>query len=801
VLKVYNYSLRDWEEKGIRNYTTPGIYQPLKWESINLSSYYFKKDTDALRGEYKFEGKYNTSENIGPTIEEKFYELRVTPTEGENNRTFNYSVTVNANISDKIELQVKNHTTTDLWDSKGTRDYTTPNINETLTWHNIQLNTHELNRDIDSRFKFKGKCGAKSSEKGLPIWPIHPVFRNSSVKSDRGLYSESFYYSIDVKAEKNGTVNLSIFCPGGHFWYEPEQDYNKAPGWDTLNWTVQNFNGCLVKIGDAGYRFEFRYKGSEIINLTGGKPYIAIAKFENETVEPKLGLYGTLFNYSADMIAADVGKVELLTKCPRGTKWDTQGEKEYGTIGSWKTLKWAEIELPCENCGDAEYMFRFMPGFVESKNYSGPKLIKEEFGLLSVFPGKGTDYTEFNFSVNFSGCIEEDLTLQVLNSSSEKWENVSSRHYVPLDIETISFSKIQCPENFVPLWSNEKVIRWRVKGVISNSSIALTCWDIELRWYNSSFYPEEGWWNDKFNFSVNLSANLDGFVELQIKLDDSTNNSWNPVGEKKRYNRADPQIVSWESESICSESYKGSVSYKFVFYWRDLHFLPHSTIVHGPEVFIPLNIRFEENSVEPGDGVYYNFNDYIFSETKNTQFNFSINVMADDNTTIELVMLEPDGKKHTMNKCKCNYRKPHQPKKCSWTMIELPSGQLNTWNYTFEYYDERLFYDTGYGWNMFNKTFEGPKLVAVFEEYYSSPNLEPDGITWGELVNVTVCMNGTEEMDITLEAHNVDPYSPDYNNWTEIGPEPEHYYATGKECLNWTIDTYIVPFDKLRLKW
>jgi hypothetical protein len=130
VLKVYNYSLRDWEPKGIRNYTTPGIDQKLKWESINLSSDYFKKDTDTLRGEYKFEGKYNKSENIGPPIEEKFYELRVTPTEGENNVTFNYSVWVNANIYDKIVLQVKNHTIKDKWDSKGTRDYTTPNIND-----------------------------------------------------------------------------------------------------------------------------------------------------------------------------------------------------------------------------------------------------------------------------------------------------------------------------------------------------------------------------------------------------------------------------------------------------------------------------------------------------------------------------------------------------------------------------------------------------------------------------------------------------------------------------------------------
>jgi hypothetical protein len=314
-LKVYNYSLRDWEPKGIRNYTTPGKYQTLRWENIILSCDYF--DGKSLSGKYQFVGKYKTSENIGPRIEEKFYDLRVTPTQGKNNVTFNYSVTVNANISDKIVLQVKNHTTND-WYSKGTRDYTTPNINETLTWHNIQLKTHELNRHKDSIFRFVGMCGAKSSEKGLPIWPINPVFENPSVKPDRGLYSENFYYRVDVKAEKNGIVNLSIFCPDGILLCETKLDYN-----------VQNFNGCDVKTGDAGYRFGFWYKGSEIINQTGEEPYIGIAKFGNERVEPEIGTKGTQFNYTINVSAAHEGTVELLIRCPEGTHWDTKGEKEY----------------------------------------------------------------------------------------------------------------------------------------------------------------------------------------------------------------------------------------------------------------------------------------------------------------------------------------------------------------------------------------------------------------------------------------------------------------------------------------
>jgi hypothetical protein len=189
-LEVYNYSLRDWEPKGIRNYTTPGKKEKLRWEGIILSCDHF--EGNPVSGKYRFVGKYKTSTNItGPVIEEKYYTLDVTPKEGTNTDSFNYSVTVYANIRDKIKLQVKNHTT-DLWDSKGTRDYTAPNINGTLTWQNIKLNSHELNQFNDSIFRFVGMCGAKSSEEGfrLPIWPVGPVFENLSVKRDTGLYSE-----------------------------------------------------------------------------------------------------------------------------------------------------------------------------------------------------------------------------------------------------------------------------------------------------------------------------------------------------------------------------------------------------------------------------------------------------------------------------------------------------------------------------------------------------------------------------------------------------------------------------------
>jgi len=152
-LQVRNYTSKGWDIHGLQNYTERDLYTntTLTWPAVNLTLDNFDPEGHGL---YKFVGNISKSQPYsGPTIKEKFYELRVTPTQGTNTDTFNYSVTVNANISDKIMLQVKNHTT-NRWDSKGTRDYTASNINITLTWHNIQLNTHELNRRNDSMFRF-----------------------------------------------------------------------------------------------------------------------------------------------------------------------------------------------------------------------------------------------------------------------------------------------------------------------------------------------------------------------------------------------------------------------------------------------------------------------------------------------------------------------------------------------------------------------------------------------------------------------------------------------------------------------
>jgi hypothetical protein len=311
-----------------------------------------------------------------------------------------------------------------------------------------------------------------------------------------------------------------------------------------------------------------------------------------------------------------------------------------------------------------------------------------------------------------------------------------------------------------------------------------------LSWRNNSCTPSKGWCTESYNYSIDVKAEKNGTVELQIKSKGNCEK-----GERQTYNKiSEWQTMNWTITNPCSEC-EGNTSYKFVFYLEGKYNNETSSYI-GPKLFIPINISFTEDFAEPNYGVYYNFKDDIFNDTSSTLFNFSIDMTADKPTTIKLVLIDPCGEKHNITEeCKYNTNTtpPHQPQECSWRMIELPSGQAGKWNYSFSYYDTRLYYDTGDGWNMSNKTFEGPEIIAVFENY----TLDPESCPFGDPCNVTVCMKGTEEMNVALEAFNL---WPGHKNWTIIEPLKQ-YEPPGEECLNWAIDTFEVPFDKLRLKW
>ena len=266
-----------------------------------------------------------------------------------------------------------------------------------------------------------------------------------------------------------------------------------------------------------------------------------------------------------------------------------------------------------------------------------------------------------------------------------------------------------------------------------------------------------------------------------VKEEDS--NEWVAVGSKPYSGSPNPLTLRWENERICNNPCDGNTSYNFTFYWGETGY--PATASYGPKLFIPLNISILSSSVIPKDGVLYNFEDSIFTDNDNTPFNFSITMTAEKQTTVKLVLFDPAGVSYTLDDDrKCEYTTPNQPLNCSWTMIELPSVEgVGEWEHTYTYYDTR------FGWNMYEELFKGPDIIAVFNSYTLDP---APPIPYGEECNVSVCMSGIKKMDVRLDAYNLIN-----KGWESVGTQS--YEPGGEKCLRWVIDTFELPFDKLRL--
>jgi hypothetical protein len=765
-LEVLNFCTGKWEPKGDPCCTTtPGEPRMLRWGNMNLTCCHFD---DHLQGKYRFNGSYEISRNFTePTIEEEFSNLNVTPKEGTNNDTFTYSVMVNASICDKIALEFRNHSSGN-WTPKRTQDYTTPGVPDTLVWPNITLNDYELNPLNDARYRFVGFCNRSFSDeegKESPFWETGLEWDNISIEPERGLWNAKSNYCIRMYAKRNLSVELVVYYPSSkEIAFREIKNYTRIYNFQTICWNnTQPFKWECE--GDASYMFIFYRKGV-YINETAEHvgPYVGIAEFENSSVKPEIGTCETEFNYFVRANAFKKGKVYLEIQCPNTTGWNPiDPYYEYSPPG-FEPFYWNNIKLPCDcKYGIAKYRFKFVPKEIinVSETYSnesgsyGPEIIEEKFRNEKVFPKKGTEETSFNFSVDVKASKNETINLSV-SCDEGPWEVIRSESYTKDGWETLNFTNITLSSSNLSFNASVNCI---FEGIVNKSKNITIPYDINLSWRNNSCTPLKGWCTESYNYSIDVKAEKSGTVELQIKSKDD----WEPKGERKPYNKPSEwqQAMNWTNISECGE-YEGNTSYKFVFYLEGKY--NNETISYtGPKLFIPINISFTENFAEPNYGVYYNFKDDIFNDTSSTLFNFSINVTADKPTTLKLMLTDPCGEKHNMTE-ECKYTTPHQPQECSWRMIELPSGQAGKWNYTFLYYDTRLYYDTGDGWNMSNKTFKGPEIIAVFENYTLNP--EPP-IPYGKPCSVTVCMKGTEEMNITLEAFNL---WPDHKNWTIIEP-------------------------------
>ncbi|MFB3766151.1 MAG: hypothetical protein ACE14P_13025 [Methanotrichaceae archaeon] len=314
-----------------------------------------------------------------PRLCKPFFEFRrpmVNPTQGSNKDQYSYEVTALGSYVDNISLQVA-PTKNGPWTDLGSRQYSTPNTQQTLMWDN-----NTLNFDFNiAYYKFVGK--KNSTVLDGPFWPVPVQFRNNTLTPLAGTPRSNFQYSIEINASKPIDVSLNVLdIHTGEYSLKGIESYNDSNRWKKLTWDNIIVTSDEDADGRSSYYFGFHYPGSvssfnstkNLLCVAYLGPYVGGTEI-NAEVSPANGSIYTPFTYTAKINSVKPSfDVELEIKPPNSTIWAPQGKQTYDNNDH--VLIWPNLSFRTspEVLGYAKYRFVTGDSVLGGGEFLGPKI-------------------------------------------------------------------------------------------------------------------------------------------------------------------------------------------------------------------------------------------------------------------------------------------------------------------------------------------------------------------------------------------------------------------------------------------
>jgi len=250
---------------------------------------------------------------------------------------------------------------------------------------------------------------------------------------------------------------------------------------------------------------------------------------------------------------------------------------------------------------------------------------------------------------------------------------------------------------------------------------------------NASIEPEEGYWSNYFNYSVDISYYK--LTEIELWIYHPAEHDWISRGTRE-YNASGGnwQTLWWNERPFDRNCEGKSSSYKFM--WNGIVLK-----IEGKERFFGPRIKVRQPRVEFGNETV----SWEGNATYNTKFNYSIEVNASKTMDIALVVYDPCLR--------------------SWTSVEeykTYSGAKGGWQ-TLTWNNTKPFIRTGckegvakFKFNAYyegervnnSEIYEGPCLIPLLE--FRNPKVEPPDGIYNTSFNYSVGrVNITEHVDIS----------------------------------------------------
>ncbi|NQE54381.1 hypothetical protein C5S29_12385 [ANME-1 cluster archaeon GoMg3.2] len=451
---------------------------------------------------------------------------------------------------------------------------------------------------------------------------------------------------------------------------------------------------------------------------------------KNASVSPPEGNYTDSFTYTVDVRFYEESLIELQLYDPTKKDWITYKTREYRDTLGWETLRWDWI--PSDRAWEGQNVtYRFRWNSTDLVYGKGPYIKEEiawEFRNAIVRPSSGYYNDKFSYSVSVKLNKEEELSLEVFNISSYKWEVRGEKQYN----DTGNWQLMKW-DNITDIASadSEGLASYRFffieSGERHESEIyygpTLKPTIPEEIFKNATVDPYSGHYNTLFSYGVEVSTNEDVLLTVyDISIDE-----WVEKGKgTKKGNR-------WEWENIqFNKDCAGLASYKFV---AGTH---ESEIYYGPtlKIIVPEEI-FKNATVNPDSGYY------------NTPFSYGVEV----NTSEDVVLMVYD---ISIDEWKDKGKGTKTGNKWEWENIQFKKDGAGFASYKFV------------AGTHVSRIYDGPTLMKIptAEEIFKNATVYPSKGDFSTAFNYTVEVNNTysgiEISNVTLEVYN--------GSWRHKGP-------------------------------
>lgn len=325
-----------WINLGMAEYTTPGVWQTLRWSNKTLNF-------DFGAAAYRFSGRRQETFD-GPfwPVQVEFSNASVEPLGGTPSTNFNYSMEVNASRSIDVVLNVLDVGTKKYFPA-GMVEYTNASIPKVLTWKDISVSKQE-GAIGPSNFYFsfhylRIDAPFLTTQQKLRKYYLGPNLSDvnliSRVTPPNGTINTPFTYIAEVSTSKPSCdIELEVAPPGSKVWTKKGSiSYSSID--NNLTWSNITLDGTEGIVGLAKYRF---LMDNTILRESFG-PMIDVA-FRNLRWERIGNTVNFCYKVEVSSSRPEVDVELIYTDDSKNWIQSGQFQKYRSNSSEWITLEW-----------------------------------------------------------------------------------------------------------------------------------------------------------------------------------------------------------------------------------------------------------------------------------------------------------------------------------------------------------------------------------------------------------------------------------------------------------------------------